>query len=138
MEGDYKAEKHFGIIPRTVNTIFESIAQLETQKWNFSVKCCFQEIYLDQVRDLLDPKNSMTQLNKASSYEPTLVTVYNTEIENKKNAVDAIFILLKKARKNRVTSDNQLNSRSSRSHSIFQLFITSKISEPAQEVELNG
>lgn len=75
MEGDYHVAEHRGIIPRTVEILFDDIAKLETQEWKFEIECSFQEIYCDEIRDLLEPANSMKQLNKASSYEPTVVKV---------------------------------------------------------------
>ena len=56
------------------------------------VKVSFQEIYLDQVRDLLNTSNVMTQNNQSSRYEVTMVEVRSAE---------RVFQLLSKAEQNR-------------------------------------
>ena len=80
----------------------------------------------------------MTQLNKSCSYEPTFIKIYDTENNKSADPVREIFFYLEKARENRVTSDNKYNERSSRSHSIFQLFINSENTESGKETKLNG
>ena len=87
--------------------------------WVYEIEASFQEIYWEQIRDLLVPENSMKQLNKASEYIPTVVIV--------KNAED-VYELLWKARDNRIVAETSWNARSSRSHSLFQLII--KASHP--------
>ena len=56
------------------------------------VKVSFQEIYLDQVRDLLNTSNVMTQNNQSCKYEVTMVEVRSAE---------RVFQLLSKAEQNR-------------------------------------
>lgn len=63
---------------------------------------------------MLSPENSMKQLNKASEYLPTVVTVEKDS---------DVYHLLEKARENRAVGGTSCNERSSRSHSLFQLVI---------------
>jgi kinesin family member C1 len=108
MEGE---DDQRGVIPRAVEEIFSEVEKMEetTVKWSF------QEIYMDQIRDLIEPNNWMKEIWKAKDYAPTIKTVKT------KQEVD---VLLQKARKNRVVADNSMNQRSSRSHSIFQMTIS--------------
>ena len=110
-----------GIIPRTIDSVFEIIKQKENNGWKFRLEWSIQEIYLDQINDLLDSKNSMKQLNKSTNYEPTVIEITKPE---------DLHLLVEKARENRVVECNQLNERSSRSHSIFQLIIKSNSQSP--------
>lgn len=55
----------------------------------------FQEIYVDLIRDLLDPTNKMTQSNQALKYEPKSVRVHSQ---------DQIFHLLRKSEANRTVA----------------------------------
>lgn len=87
--------------------------------WIYEILSSFQEIYWEQIRDLIVPENSMKQLNKAWDYEPTIITVKNAE---------NVYKLLEQARENRIVAETAWNSRSSRSHSLFQLII--KASHP--------
>ena len=65
----------------------------------------------------MNTDNSMKQLNKSSTYSVTNISV---------NKLDEIIFLLKQAQKNRSVGQTSSNERSSRSHSIFQLTVTSR------------
>jgi len=114
MEGNYQIKKERGIIPRAVESLFMNIEKNKGEGWNYEIEASFQEIYLDQIRDLLSTENWMKQMNKASDYQPTKVTV--------EQATD-VYDLLDTARANRVVGETSCNARSSRSHSLFQLTI---------------
>ena len=117
MEGNLESEEERGIIPRAIEALFKNIGKLKEQGWEFTIKTSFQEIYMDKIRDLLAPENSMKQLNKSLDYEPTVVEV---------NKDSDVIYLLSVAKGNRHVSETSANERSSRSHSIFQLIIESK------------
>lgn len=114
MEGEFDHKECKGIIPRSVEMLFEHINSYKETGWEFSIKANFQEIYLEQIRDLLLPSNSMRHLNKCTKYEPTIVEV---------NEAEDVYYLLNKARENRKVAETEYNERSSRSHSLFQLQI---------------
>lgn len=114
MEGEFDQPDQKGIIPRSVEILFEYINNYKETGWEFSIKASFQEIYLEQIRDLLLPSNSMKHLNKCTKYEPTIVEV---------NEAEDVYYLLNKARENRIVAETQCNEHSSRSHSLFQLQI---------------
>jgi len=44
-----------GIIPRMVNTLFDSISN-SSEKLEFTVKVSMVEIYMERIRDLLNPE----------------------------------------------------------------------------------
>lgn len=114
MEGEFEEPDQKGIIPRSVEILFEHISNYKEAGWEFSIKANFQEIYLEEIRDLLLPSNSMKHLTKCTKYEPTIVEV---------NEAEDVYYLLSKARENRMVADTECNERSSRSHSLFQLQI---------------
>lgn len=76
------------------------------------IKISFQEVYMDSIKDLLDPSNKLTQNNQAFNYEPTQVKVIDQA---------QVFQLLKKSETNRSVAQTACNERSSRSHSILQI-----------------
>ena len=43
-----------GIIPRMINTVFDAIANAE-EHLEYTVKVGYSEIYLERIRDLLNP-----------------------------------------------------------------------------------
>ena len=75
MEGNMSDDKDRGIIPRAVESLFTIIETNKRHGWIYEIESSFQEIYMEQIRDLLVPENSMKQLNKASDYEPTIIIV---------------------------------------------------------------
>lgn len=129
MEGDIASSEQQGIIPRAIEALFQNISLMQELGWEFCIKASFQEIYLDEIRDLLDVKNSMKQLNKAMMYEPTVIEV---------NKVEDVFCLLNMAKDNRAVAETSSNERSSRSHSIFQLLIESSNSQIPGGKQLSG
>ena len=63
-----------GIIPRALRQILK---QVDTEQSHLKVS--FQEIYMDSIRDLLDPSNKLTQNNQALKYEPTSVRIVDQD-----------------------------------------------------------
>lgn len=57
MEGNYENKTERGIIPRTVEALFNNIEKSEAEGWDFEISASFQEIYLEQIRDLLSTEN---------------------------------------------------------------------------------
>jgi len=121
MEGaeDLDNEETRGMIYRSVQQVFDSSHRLKLQGWNYEMKASFFEIYNDTIRDLLVncPKTLEPKLDpNGKVFIPDLKVV-------KVNGPSRLFELLKRAVPLRVTAETNMNKRSSRSHSIFQLHI---------------
>jgi kinesin family protein C1 len=112
MEGELSSNVDKGMIPRAVEEIFQQIDDYKENGWSFKIQCSFQEIYLEQIRDLLDVNKFQGTHNKTSAYQPTVLTV---------DTADDIYFLINKARENRMVAETKCNEHSSRSHSLFQL-----------------
>lgn len=56
MEGDFEDHDKKGIIPRSLDFIFECITKAPS-KLEFSIKCSFIEIYNEKIYDLFDGKH---------------------------------------------------------------------------------
>ena len=54
MGDDMSVDSRRGIIPRMVDTVFEKINEA-SQHIEFTVKVAYMEIYMEKVRDLLNP-----------------------------------------------------------------------------------
>lgn len=62
MEGDITSETGKGIIPRSVEALFEGVSEAD-ENIEFTFKVSYVEIYLEKIRDLLDVnrvKNNLT------------------------------------------------------------------------------
>jgi len=118
------SEQTQGIIPRALKQI---LGQVNLQEQPIHVS--FQEIYIDSVKDLLDPSNKMTQANQARNYEPKIVRIYDQK---------QVFDLLRKSEVNRTVAQTACNERSSRSHSILQIQIPRNEKNAQQTDENTG
>ena len=117
MMGIVNDENLKGIIPNAFSHIFGFIKTEESKK--FLIRCSFVEIYNEEVRDLLGNKNQKLKIredkNKGTFVKNlTYVTLKNTQdIEN----------CLEKGNKNRHVGATSMNDQSSRSHSLFTVYV---------------
>ena len=81
MEGDnsFDNQDSWGIIPRSFNDIFCLIKNYaSSSNHSYELYCSIQEIYLKEVRDLLDLTNTAKQSEaRFFKYEPTKIKVDN-------------------------------------------------------------
>eukprot|EP01119_Soliformovum_irregulare_P017188 TRINITY_DN5063_c0_g1_i1.p1 TRINITY_DN5063_c0_g1~~TRINITY_DN5063_c0_g1_i1.p1 ORF type:complete len:726 (+),score=253.18 TRINITY_DN5063_c0_g1_i1:33-2180(+) len=129
MEGSgYDAELEYstidpetrGMIPRSVEQIFETAEKLKEKGWEFEFEANFLEIYNETLRDLLASK-----VKPDTKYEIKHDSKGVTSVTNmtsvKVRTPSQVYELLRKAAKNRAVARTEMNERSSRSHSVFQL-----------------
>lgn len=151
-----------GMIPRSVEKIFEHKERLKGKGWDYQCKASYLEIYNEQIRDLLKQPsgsngNSFNSFNGSGSqfgfgngnFGQTMSE--NLDIHQKKSAngkkvevfvegltevevrgSSDVYPLLSLASRNRSTSRTDCNERSSRSHSVFQLFLNGQNAETGQ------
>jgi kinesin family protein 5 len=60
MEGNIEDDMNKGIIPRSIEALFDFIAESD-DTIEFTIKVSYVEIYMERIRDLLD--NTRTKLN---------------------------------------------------------------------------
>ena len=81
MEGDnsFDNRDNWGIIPRSFNDIFNLIKSYgNSSNQSYELYCSIQEIYLKEVRDLLDLSNTARQTDaRFFMYEPKKIKVEN-------------------------------------------------------------
>ncbi|GAX84446.1 hypothetical protein CEUSTIGMA_g11866.t1 [Chlamydomonas eustigma] len=127
-----------GIIPRAVEKILETVARLQDQEWEYTMEASCIEIYNNQLRDLLggptapyisdqsaikhDPSGGHTTVNGVSR-----VTITDTNMAAQ---------LVQRAASSRSCEATAMNSVSSRSHSVFMLYIAG--SHPPSGTQLQG
>jgi kinesin family member C1 len=114
-----RSTKNKGIIPRGVDFIFDQIEYLRKYGWEYQVSVSFQEIYMDQIRDLL---RDVVVINGEAS---VVIVESQADVEP----------LLKKAKLHRKVAETNCNEHSSRSHSIFQVRLIGRNEGTKQEVK---
>ncbi|KAG2444103.1 hypothetical protein HYH02_009045 [Chlamydomonas schloesseri] len=119
-----------GIIPRAVEKILSQARKLEEQaEWSYSMEASFIEIYNNQLRDLLGggPGGPAPYINDlhAIKHDPdgghTIVAgVSKVPVTDAECAAQ----LVRRAAAARAVEATAMNSQSSRSHSVFMLYIS--------------
>lgn len=113
-----------GLIPRLIFAVFEGIANSDPVI-EYQVMVQYVEIYMERVRDLLDPNKSNLQVREDKTrgiYIQDCTQPYVTCAED-------MFNYMKIGAANRAVGATRMNEGSSRSHSIFLISVLQKNSE---------
>ena len=133
-----------GIIPKSVNHIYGFLDNEANTGKNFLVRCAYLEIYNEQILDLLSKFGSNAQSKKANHPGQR-----NESLKIKEDPDRGIYVqdltqvicksvpdlqrLLDAGCKNRKTGETAMNKDSSRSHSIFTIYIETSETGPTGE-----
>ncbi|XP_053696251.1 protein claret segregational [Sabethes cyaneus] len=113
---------NIGVIPRTVDLIFNSIEDYKRLGWEYEIRVNFLEIYNEILYDLLDSSGTTKDLEirMANAKNKTEVYVSNVieEVVRSKNQLRQLMAI---AKSNRATAATAGNERSSRSHAVTKL-----------------
>jgi kinesin family protein 5 len=120
---DIKEKSKWGIIPRACAHIFSFIEE-DPEGVEFTIKCSFLEIYLETVRDLLDPRHKEALKVRETPQKGVWVEGLS---EHYVSSESDVYELLMLGEKSRATSSTNMNAVSSRSHSLFILTLTQKL-----------
>ncbi|CAO3565471.1 unnamed protein product [Mortierella alpina] len=110
-----------GIIPRIVDQIFKSIIE-SPSTMEYTVKVSYMEIYMEKIRDLLNPVNDNLPIHEEKNrgvYVKGLFEVYVSSIAE-------IHEVMRRGGNSRMVAYTNMNAESSRSHSIFVVTISQK------------
>ncbi|CAD8109775.1 unnamed protein product [Paramecium sonneborni] len=132
MEGQRDDEgiaiKHEGIIPKTINSLFNKIKQNGLQK-DFSVYCSYLQIYNEKIYDLLGETTKINQNTQINGLKMRWNVRQQFVVENlfvyQCKSAEEVIQLFKLGSRNRITASHKLNFQSSRSHTIFEIKIES-------------
>ncbi|XP_044598075.1 kinesin-related protein 4 isoform X2 [Cotesia glomerata] len=123
-----------GVIPLTVNYIFNYILNDSTRKYLLRVS--YIEIYNEKVNDLLDKNNQ--DLKVKEDYQGRINVDCKEEVIN---SPECVLHAMRKGEKLRRIGETNMNERSSRSHTIFRFTIEScRVDDPdgaTTEAQLN-
>ncbi|CAF0800873.1 unnamed protein product [Rotaria sp. Silwood1] len=114
-------EKDYGIIPRAVKTIFDTVQNRHDCR--ITISASYLEIYKDDIIDLLDVNDKDLDVRDDAAGN----TVVIGASEHTCHSVDDVVSLLKKGSNVRHTGATQMNDESSRSHAIFTLYIEQRL-----------
>ncbi|KAF7054403.1 hypothetical protein CFC21_062078 [Triticum aestivum] len=120
-----------GVMPRAVRHIFDI---LEAQKADYSMKVTFLELYNEEITDLLASEDQSRFLEDRHK-RPTLSLMEDGKGGSVIRGLEEIVVyspgeiysLLQHGSTRRRTADTALNMQSSRSHSVFSIYIHVKV-----------
>ncbi|XP_064601119.1 kinesin-like protein KIF27 [Liolophura sinensis] len=112
-------EEEYGIIPRAVKQMYDIMAQ--TKDMQFKVKVSYVEIYMEELRDLLNLETSHRDMHVREDEKGNTVIIGAHEEECE--SLDEVMSLLDAGSAARTTGATQMNEHSSRSHAIFTMVI---------------
>ena len=121
MMGDMGDANNKGIIPRIVEQLFSAF-ETAPQHMEFTVKVGYMEIYMERIRDLLNP-----QRDNLAIHEDKVHGVYVKDLtEAYANSAEEVYTYLQIGQRSRATAATNMNQESSRSHSVFVITISQK------------
>lgn len=125
--GDSYQER--GLIPRTINFLFEEIQARRSSSTTYHMEISFTEIYKETVYDLLDQTKRgqlIDQWIPAQVLEGDQGLVIRNvnvfQVDSEEEALNLFFM----GNANRITVSTAMNDISSRSHAIFTIMVKSE------------
>ena len=116
---DVDDERLKGIIPRMITTVFGTIAGA-SEHLEFTVKVGYCEIYMEKIKDLLNPAKHNLKVHEDKSRGVFIADLTEEYVSNDEEVAN----LMKMGQANREVGFTLMNEGSSRSHSIFIMTIT--------------
>nr|BAJ90626.1 predicted protein [Hordeum vulgare subsp. vulgare] len=127
MMGNPEFNDQKGLIPRSLEQIFETSQSLMSQGWKYKMQASMLEIYNETIRDLLAASRTSIQDGAASKYNIKHDSNGNTQVSDLTivdvRSINEVSSLLKRAAQSRSVGKTQMNEESSRSHCVFTLRI---------------
>ena len=109
-----------GLTPRIVEKIFDHIYQSD-EETEFTVCISYVEIYLEKIRDLLNPEHENLKLREGGYREGIWIQGVT---EQYASCYEDVLAIMKTGTGNRSVGETKMNKRSSRSHSVFILTLS--------------
>ncbi|KAL4062344.1 kinesin-domain-containing protein [Scleroderma citrinum] len=123
MEGG-STEATMGMIPRAVNEVFRAAEALQDKGWEYKLEGQFLEIYNETINDLLG-KGEFDKKKHDIKHEKLHGSIPSTRVTDitihPLSTPHQVTTLLQLANSRRTVAATLMNSRSSRSHSVFTL-----------------
>ena len=121
----------WGLIPRSLRKLLESAEAMRAQGWEWDLSASFLEIYNEQIRDLLrEAEGSRTpgKVVKAPDHKIQHDKAWGSTVTNMPSepvtSMEQVAALMTRAAKMRAVGSTDMNATSSRSHSVFALYLS--------------
>jgi len=133
-----EAPQGWGLIPRSLSKIFQACEATRGQGWTWQLHASFLEVYNESLRDLLRVGNNTSGSGAAPVHVIKHDEAWGTVVTNmtcvEVDGQEQIATLMARAARSRAVGCTDMNEVSSRSHSVFSLYITGRNSELGSEL----
>eukprot|EP00466_Bigelowiella_natans_P012680 jgi/Bigna1/34725/e_gw1.6.204.1 len=117
-------EEDRGVVPRSVEQIFEIIKEANSKQWVYTLSVSILEIYNESIRDLLAKVRGQSGSHEIKTDKTGKVHVTNlTQRKVDANDPRQLHALTRQAAEQATRESTDMNSNSSRSHTLFRLHI---------------
>ncbi|KAE9595033.1 hypothetical protein Lal_00041240 [Lupinus albus] len=145
MMGRPNASDLKGLIPRSLEQIFQISQSLEDQGWKYKMQASILEIYNETIRDLLANRSGGIDPTRTENGVPGKQYTIKHDVNGNTQVTDLTIVdvcsvneissLLQKAAQSRSVGRTQMNEQSSRSHFVFTLRICGTNENTGQQVQ---
>ncbi|KAL1510831.1 hypothetical protein AB1Y20_007114 [Prymnesium parvum] len=125
----------WGLIPRALSKILKVADSMRDRGWEWTLQASFLEIYNEQLRDLLHDKDQPVP-SYAIKHDEAWGTVVANANRFNVHSMEQVNSLMARAAKQRAVGCTDMNAQSSRSHSVFAMYL--KGSNEQLGTELHG
>lgn len=109
----WKHPKDMGVVPRLIKDLFNSIKTKKDHE--FSIQVSYVEIYLEKIRDLLNPSRDNLEIRESRYKGLWIEDVTEVYVSSFEDAVKT----MRRGELNRTVAATAMNAHSSRSHSVL-------------------
>lgn len=126
MLGDPSSEQMKGIIPRTFNHILSNVGSADEKNTQYLISCSYLEIYNEEIHDLLSKDLKQKMEMKESPEKGVYIKDLSTQIVK---SIDEMEKYMNLGNNSRTVGETLMNKESSRSHSIFTLYVEQSVTD---------
>lgn len=128
--GSIESDENFaGLLPRCMHHLF---SKMYPGKKNVNIYCSFLQLYNEKLIDLLELSDKQLTIHENKADGIYVEGLCETKVSTFEECVN----LMKRGEKNRTVRQTHMNTKSSRSHSIFQFLIEEVFPDKTYRVRL--
>jgi len=121
IRGSWENDPNAGIIPRSMNGLFDGLRMSDATEWG--VRVSFLELYNEEIFDLLSGNDDQSKLRLyEDGHKKGSVIIQGLEEVQVRDKRE-VFKILEKGSIKRQTAETKMNANSSRSHTVFTVTV---------------